>query len=204
MTTRIDLIVNEGPDNLRGTFRDRLGSATSVSIAVAFITESGLREIHAQLLQAGFEGKVRFLTGLYQGVTEPKALKLLYEAEKQTRGGLAVRLSRDYAFHRKMYVIENRNRVAAVIGSSNLTSEGMTSNGELNVLMQFAKGSKLHCEINRSFADEWDDNSVPLTVDRIRMYAKLRGKKNSHGKTTKRHSRSDNEREQPRTPRSII
>src|SRR5437016_13080803 len=68
-----DIIENSGPDNLRDTLRSHLRRASEVSIAVAFVRQSGLDEIVQALRQVATRGNVRLLTGLYQKMTEPRA-----------------------------------------------------------------------------------------------------------------------------------
>jgi HKD family nuclease len=137
---KLDIIENNGPDNLRDTLRFRLRRASNVSIAVAFVTRAGLDDIVQALRQVAANGSVRLLTGLYQKVTEPEALRTLLRIQEETRGRFSVRLSREPRFHRKLYLLYSRKNATAIIGSSNLTSEGLRSGGELNLIARLPKG----------------------------------------------------------------
>ncbi|NKE72803.1 phospholipase D-like domain-containing protein [Candidatus Manganitrophus noduliformans] len=171
----LEIIENSGPNNLRDALRAKLANASDVSIAVAFITESGLDEIIQSLRQAASRGKVRLLTGLYQRVTEPKALKTLLRVQRETRSNLSVRLSREPQFHRKIYLVENRTHANAIIGSSNLTREGLRSGGELCLMTSLSKSHRAYSRLKEVFEKDWHKRrAVPLTPDQIERYDKSR------------------------------
>ena len=90
--TVFDIIENVGPDNLRDTLKVKLRIAKDVFISVAFITQSGLNEIIQPLRQVASQGKVKLITGLYQGFTEPKALETLLNIQNETAGNFLVHL----------------------------------------------------------------------------------------------------------------
>ena len=58
------------------------------------------------LRRAAARGKVRVLTGLYQDLTDLKALRALLGAQEQTNERFEVRLSRNRKFHQKLYIIK--------------------------------------------------------------------------------------------------
>lgn len=166
------IIENSGPNNLHDALLDILNGACQADISVAFITYAGLAQILPYLRQVALIGKVRVITGLYQCITEPKALRTLLRSQKETRGNLSVNLSQEPKFHRKMYIIEKKTKVTAIIGSSNLTKEGLTSGGELNIAFTFSKDSKPCLELNNAFEKDWQHRSVSLSIDQIRRYEK--------------------------------
>jgi hypothetical protein len=84
LAMRLDIIENNGPDNLRDALRSQLRRASEVSIAVAFVSKAGLDEVLQSLRQVAAIGNVRLLTGLYQKITEPEALKTLLRAPNKT------------------------------------------------------------------------------------------------------------------------
>ena len=133
---KLEFIENSGPDNLRDTLKARLHTASHVSLAVAFITRSGVEEIVQPLREAAGRGKVRLLTGLYQKVTQPEALEVLLRLQRQTKVRLETRVSCDPTFHRKLYLLQRGTTAYVIIGSSNLTREGLQSGGELNALVE--------------------------------------------------------------------
>jgi HKD family nuclease len=171
---KLDVIENNGPDNLRDALKSELRHVSRVSIAVAFVTQAGLDEILQPLRQVAANGSVRFLTGLYQKVTEPQALKTLLRVQEETRGRFSVRLSREPQFHRKLYLLDGRGRAIVIIGSSNLTREGLRSGGELNLILRLPRHSSAAKKMADVFEDDWTRRAVPLLAEQIREYEKDR------------------------------
>lgn len=170
----LDIIENNGPDNLRDTLKTQLRRVSEVSIAVAFVTQAGLDEIMQSLRQVAANGSVRLLTGLYQKVTEPEALRTLLRVQEETRERFSVRLSREPQFHRKLYLLNDRTRSTAILGSSNLTREGLRSGGELNLIARLTKSTLPAKKIAQAFEDDWDHRAVPLAAQQIVEYEKAR------------------------------
>jgi HKD family nuclease len=145
-----------------------------VAIGVAFVTQSGLEDILQSLRQVAVSGRVRLLTGLYQKVTEPTALKTLFQVQKETRGRFSVRLSTEPQYHRKVYIVRGRTNCAIIMGSSNLTREGLRSGGELNLVVRLPKGSRAGNKLAQPFEDDWEYRAVPLAPEQIVEYEKAR------------------------------
>jgi HKD family nuclease len=175
-SVKLDVIQNSGPDNLRDTLKANFARVSEVSIAVAFVTQSGLKEILQSLRQVAVKGHVRLLTGLYQKVTEPQALRTLLRVQDETRGRFAVHLSREPQFHWKLYLLKSRSDSTLIVGSSNLTQEGMRSGGELNVMTGLPTGSLSVRKITQAFENDWQHQAVELTADQIIEYEKARPK----------------------------
>jgi HKD family nuclease len=171
---KLDIVENSGPDNLRDTLKSQLRRISEVSIAVAFVTQAGLDEIVQALRQVAASGSVRLLTGLYQKVTEPQALTTLLRIQEETRGRFSVRLSREPQFHRKLYLLNSRTHSTAILGSSNLTREGLRSGGELNLIVRLPKGSLPVKKLSQAFEDDWEHRAVPLTAEQLVEYEKAR------------------------------
>lgn len=170
-----EVVENSGPNNLRDLLKAKLAKASAVDIGVAFVTESGIGEIIQPLRQVAVKGRVRLLTGLYQRVTEPRALELLLDIQRETRGHFSVCLSREPRFHRKVYLIENRTRAVAIVGSSNLTREGLRSGGELDLMVSLPTAAPSYGRLKGAFERDWDpDRAVPLTKERIGRYRRAR------------------------------
>jgi HKD family nuclease len=174
MVVKFDVIENRGPDNLRDLLRAECKLATDVAIGVAFLTQSGLDDILQSLRQVAVSGRVRLLTGLYQKVTEPQALKSLLSVQNETRGRFSVRLSTEPQYHRKVYIIRRRTQTVVIVGSSNLTREGLRSGGELNVLVRFPKGSLASKKLTGAFEVDWEHHAIPLMPEQIVEYMKAR------------------------------
>lgn len=171
---KLDVIENNGPDNLRDALRSALKGATDACLAVAFVTQSGLNEILQPLRQVAATGTVRLLTGLYQSHTEPEALRTLLRVQHETRGQFSVKLSKEPKFHRKLYLVRASGYWVAIIGSSNLTKDGLRSGGELNLIARLPKASSSIRRMTQAFDDDWQYRSVPLVAAQIERYAKVR------------------------------
>lgn len=166
---RVAAVDNAGPNTLLAFLLQAIRGSTSVDAAVAFVTTAGL-DATLHLLKNVTTGRVRFLTGLYQGVTEPEALRVLHRVQAETAGRVSVRLSRDPHFHWKAYFVIGKARATAVIGSSNLTREGLCTSGEFNVVVTMPKRGAAFVELHDPFEREWSANSVPLHQGHIEKY----------------------------------
>ncbi len=175
----LEFIENSGPDNLRDTLTALLlkTSTNEVCVAVAFTTQSGLDEIIQPLRQVATQGSVRLITGLYQQVTEPQALETLLKIQKETRGKFSVKLSKEPQFHRKFYILESKSQTIAIVGSSNLTKEGLQSGGEINVIISSARNTTSARDLKKIFEKEWGQRAVSLSAKQIAKYKKARNKK---------------------------
>jgi HKD family nuclease len=109
------------------------------------------------------------IVGLYQDVTEPDALRQLLRAQDETERRLAVRISRNSRFHSKLYLIHTHRTVAVLIGSSNLSIEGLSSDGELIASLSLPATTAAARQIDSEFERMWAYSS-PLNPDLLRRY----------------------------------
>ncbi len=114
------------------------------------------------------------MTGLYQAVTEPSALRLLLTAQRQTKGRLEARSARDPRFHRKLYFTRNGKACCIISGSSNLTAEGLKSAGEFNLLVRLLDTDPRVRRLVSQLDRLWDTGTVPLSLERIKRYEQAR------------------------------
>ncbi|HMD99345.1 MAG TPA: phospholipase D-like domain-containing protein [Terriglobia bacterium] len=173
MNLRLAFVENAGPDSVRTVLREELKKAREVCIAVAFVTRAGVDQIIQPLRSAAATGSVRLLTGLYQHLTEPSALEALLLVQEQTNRKLSVRLSREPQFHRKFYLIRKKGQVVMLVGSSNLTKEGLRSGGELNALVWVPEESATFDEARAIFDKDWEQG-VNLDRGLIERYERRR------------------------------
>jgi HKD family nuclease len=178
-----EFIENVGPNSVLSNLRRMTKGAGRVDIAVAFISASGLNQLLPSLQRVASRGEVRILTGLYQGITDPRALSTLLRVQEQTRGHLSVRISRESKFHRKLYLVRTGGNVKAVVGSSNLTNDGLSNGGELNVYLSSAAGSAPIRRLLRAFDDDWENRAVPLDEEIIGRYAQSESVKQQRART---------------------
>lgn len=170
VSPKIGLITNSGPNCLLPYLRAVGSSCKQIDIATAFITLSGLESLLHVLQQVASRGRVRVLTGLYQGFTEPKALALLLREQRDTSKRLSVRISRDKRFHWKSYFLLKARSATAIVGSSNMTSEGLTERGELNLVLSAQRDAKQFYTAHSAFETYWENESTPLSYENLAAY----------------------------------
>ena len=168
--TSIGLIDNTGPNKLLPYLRATGSSCGQIDIAVAFITAAGVESLLHLLQRVARKGRVRILTGLYQGFTDPRALASLMREQVATNGRLAVRIYEDNRFHWKSYFLIAPRRATAIIGSSNMTSEGLGESGELNVVLSSRPDAKDFRSLHAVFERHWTNKSVALTEQILEVY----------------------------------
>ncbi len=106
----------------------KLKNADEIWIAVALLTENGLSFIQGHLLKSC---KQNFLVGI-DLPTDPKALRKLYSDQLMSNLAIKVYTEKE-CYHPKLYLIREKNKYIAVIGSANCTNGGLYNNIELNI-----------------------------------------------------------------------
>lgn len=91
----VEFITNRGPNTLEAVLQRILPKCVAADLQVAFCSRAGVERILPSARKAAIHGRVRLLTGLYQGITEPAALRLLLQAQDASGGRFAVRISRE-------------------------------------------------------------------------------------------------------------
>jgi HKD family nuclease len=182
---RIGVVENSGPNTLVSYLRNAGTTTTQIDIAVAFITTAGLDSVTHVLKRASQRGQVRLITGLYQGFTEPKALRTLLREQEQSDGRFLVQISADPHFHWKTYFLMGKTTANAVIGSSNLTDDGLRQTGEFNVVLSMQKTSKPFRELHAPFEKHWQARSKPLTEELLCKYEEWRASASVHAQMLK-------------------
>jgi len=172
MTVRADLVNNVGPNTVESVFRELARSAQTLHAVVAFATKAGVDAVLPHIRRIAERGHVSITVGLYQGVTEPSALRALATAKKAMSGRLTVTIARAPNLHRKVYVFGLAKQTALLVGSSNLSAEGLCSEGELNVLLRLLG----HPDLLRYVPELAEGNkaTTPLTPQLISEYERSR------------------------------
>jgi len=130
-------LVRGGEDDpLLPHLKSHLDAATRTRIAVAFVLPSGIDLLEEHLRDlCERRGQLQFLTGDYQGVTDPDALERLLDIQEQYGGRVDLRIysTADRSFHPKTYVFEGAAEGGvAFVGSSNLTRTALSQGIEWN------------------------------------------------------------------------
>ncbi len=133
------VVVGGSSDPLLRDLEPALDGASQVDLAVAFIFDRGVELLENRfidVLRRG--GQIRIVTGCYQDVTEPKALRhllalpLVAGREQDALGLRAYRLSSATdSFHPKAWVVRG-DRTSAWVGSSNMSRAALQTGVEWN------------------------------------------------------------------------
>ncbi|UUV98166.1 DUF3427 domain-containing protein [Vagococcus luciliae] len=162
-------IVNdkEKKEFLLSTIQQELVACQSFILSVAFITQSGLNTIKAQLADLAKQGvKGRVLTSTYLGFNNPDVFLSLLEIPN-----IEVRLSQKEGFHSKGYLFSHSDYQTFIIGSSNLTMNALKLNYEWNIKLTSKDNGDLISTINNHLEKEWEQASI-LTKEWIRKFSK--------------------------------
>ena len=143
MSEKIQILSNTNY-SLVDVLKSELIESTQVKMAVAFVRRTGIDEIYKSLEYAMNvnNAKIELIAGLDFKTTDAKALLALKEIEDTNKNfsfycfGDKRDNYNDLIFHPKIYLFETalskNTKFTSVIGSSNLTSGGLTSNFEVN------------------------------------------------------------------------
>lgn len=124
--------------DLVGQFKAELARASEFCFGMALVTKSGLDLIRSSIdlcLERGGRGRVLFGVDL---PTEPAAIEALCEIKAQYKRNFELRRFQPGKrfFHPKFAIFSGKTGAhTAIIGSSNLTGEGLSANYETNVLV---------------------------------------------------------------------
>ncbi len=113
-------------------------AATRIVIHVAFLKSSGLVFLESAIRKAIEDGTmIEIVVGLDSYITEPKALRTIYDMVANRENATLLLAKQDKAmFHPKLYYWEKDGRATALVGSANLTSGGFKANLELSVMTE--------------------------------------------------------------------
>ncbi len=156
-----------------------LSRATRIDIAVAFVWPPGLQLVLPRLeecLERG--GAVRFLTGDYQELTAPDALRMLLDLTtefERMRLRIVETTRVGQSFHPKAYLLSNEGTDGGSIvyvGSSNLSEQALHTGHEWNVRLQGVAGvRRAQLAFDQLFTSE---GTTEVTHEWVDAYEKRR------------------------------
>ena len=157
-TTDLRALIRGGEDDpLLPHLKSYLGNATFARFAVAFVLPSGIDLLDEHLRDlCAREGRLQFLTGDYQGVTDPDALERLLDIQAQygDRVELRVYSTTRRSFHPKTYILESAAEGGiAFVGSSNLTRTALSLGIEWNYGVVPSRDAMGFAEVVRAFEE---------------------------------------------------
>ena len=174
-----------GSQEIFSQIRKLLNKTTYVKIAVAFLTKDGFDEISAKIeefLQNKSTNKIDFIVGLSSYcITDPDAVKALMKLQASFLGQAKVKYYYNEGFHPKLFIFENENETTCIVGSSNLTWQGLNSNVEANVMFRRPNSSALTLSIQDFFKNLMDYAASDLAAA-FRQYDRIYEKSNNQQK----------------------
>jgi superfamily II DNA or RNA helicase len=162
------IVVNESGSTVEHSILEELNRCESFTFSVAFISAAAIAQLKQQLRE--FRGAGRIITSDFLSFNRPEAFAELLTLHEQF--GIEIRRHDSSGFHPKGYIFERAQSVTAMIGSSNLTSQALSRNYELNLRVSAAQGSDLANQID-AFLKNQVHSSVPLTREWVDEYSNL-------------------------------
>ena len=161
---------------------DNLIECESFTFSVAFLTSSGvvsLNNTFRELEEKNINGKI--IISDYANFTQPEGLRKLLKFKN-----IKSYFLRDKKFHGKCFLFNKNDKHNLVIGSSNLTSDALSTNLEINLQITAASGSKiindiedinqkyisLSSEIDNELIDEYEEIYNEVNENKLKNYSK--------------------------------
>ena len=161
---------------------DGFASCESASLAVAFITQSGLDlpEINKQLTDAVTRGaNIRLMVDLLSGNTDPAAVWQLRSWSKDA-GNLDVRAllpANNRLLHSKFYLFQNDDQFKLISGSANLSAPAYLQNVEHGILIHGSVEESQFIEAQTFYDELWSSpDAMPLDDESARLYEEFCGR----------------------------
>jgi HKD family nuclease len=167
----IDVVDNSGVSSMAGELENCFKKFNVARIATASLTRGGLAEL-SKAIAIKPSLRVKLLVGLYNGHTESAALRRLLALQKTTGGRLEVKIARNPRFHWKVYIFSGHRRQIGYVGSSNLTKDGLGTEGELNVRISSTAGGAL-ASLIETYERTWRKDAILLDEDIAERFAPI-------------------------------
>ena len=161
--------------------QDLIASGGDMSIAVAYLTKSGLRPVKADLELALRNGKnIRLLIDLNSGTTEPSTLRELLELSANGSSNFNLRAFFGSGgagiFHGKVFISHHEKGITFISGSYNLTGAALFRNLEHGLIVECGLDDDVGKQTLNEFEKEiWvHKNSYVLDKECVDHYEKFR------------------------------
>lgn len=151
-----------------------ISESESLSVAVSYIRESGLDEIHELI----WNRRARFIVGLGHAITECGALERLIALSQTGHVQAAAYCSNksieEPGYHPKVFIGIRGDEVTVLLGSSNLSRPAMSTNVEANLLLKGRRDEPEIMKILAFFDGLWSNsNCIPLSKAILDKYAEM-------------------------------
>jgi HKD family nuclease len=134
-------------------------------VAVAYATVSGVRSLLSAFDTNGLK-QSHWLLGLDDFITQPGAIDLLLTL-KNVEVRVASYADKGRRFHPKFYAFahsNNKNGIAALVGSTNLTATAFYGNGEAAVLLQSNSKAEM-ADVDTAWNELWLQGHTPTKAE---------------------------------------
>nr|WP_230082354.1 MULTISPECIES: DEAD/DEAH box helicase [unclassified Streptococcus] len=150
--------------------QEELLKSRAFYFSVAFVTQSGISMIKAQLADLAARGVCgKILISPYLDFNDPLAM---YDLLKLPN--VETRISHEtMQLHSKYYLFEQEHKQVLIAGSSNLTATALKQNYEWNIKLNSTDNGNLLYQTKQEFERIWD-LSRPLTTEIIESYKRKR------------------------------
>lgn len=175
---------------------DGLRRCRSASMAVAFVTESGLKldDVAPAIQQAlDSDAQLRILLDLSLGNTDPSAVwKLVALAGQHPTVQVRAALLNDgRLLHSKFYLFDYGQELTLVTGSANLSRPALTANIEHGLTVRAPRTDPLIAEAIRFFDELWKSPAArPIDDEAARLYEEFCGRRRVLEGRAQRRSRA--------------
>lgn len=139
------------------TVKEHLINHEVALIAIAYVSESGIKKIENELLQ---KRTVKIVTGVHGCISDLPALKNLVSRSNKVIDA-RVFLGTN-VFHPKLYVFQKNDSAALLVGSSNLTGSGLHNNEEAILEIVGKLSSRPIIDAISYFDSLWSTNSISV------------------------------------------
>jgi HKD family nuclease len=161
--TRLSLILQAATDTTHAAAIHELlqsGSPERVLISVGFARETGIEAVEDSLRAVA--ERATFFVGIRNDITTVQAIKRLLALNARV---YAVDTgSRDTIFHPKVYLAKDKSKACAIVGSANLTFQGLHNNIEASIIVTLDMSDKE----DRKFVDDTEE----LFAELVRQHPK--------------------------------
>lgn len=150
--------------------QEELVKCQAFCFSVAFVTQSGISMIKAQLADLALRGvRGQILISPYLGFNDPLAMYDLFRLPN-----VEVRISPEaLQLHSKYYLFEQETKQVLIAGSSNLTATALKQNYEWNIKLNSTDNGDLLYQTKQEFDRVWALSS-PLSAEIIESYKRRR------------------------------
>ncbi len=156
--------------NLLDTINDLAHTAEEIYILTSFTMYSGVKKVLPALKKAAEAGsEIKFITGDYLYITQPKALRLL--ANELPHAEIRMWQSGGKSFHPKAYLFKVDGKGHVIVGSSNMSASALTVGIEWNLHAPHTVDENIfENALNEFIHLFYHDFTIPINHETVKAY----------------------------------